>query len=584
MSPLYPESKAWMVKTTLVSIFCLSWIVWEHHFVPVHYADYAANTRFALLVSLGFMLAAGCYGTFWMAYALLCRCATGRVSSGRVVQAFFSLLLFSLALYLVSTWLCSAWVHWLGCVIPLHSICLVLRGTELIWSERTSWAMLSEADVDLRFAGIRRQAIVLSLATTFVWAVAANVWSKRRAAQAAGNSPASNSLALLPRGSLLLPALICIAAVFGILLTRMTRGAEIAKTPAIVFAAEVDPPVSKVWAVLLARPDEWYSVTEFGMDSAFTGFDYYQPAQWQNDWGDHKIRKSMAVAEPMIPDLDVALATGQNLGRGIPYSYLKLVKMTLSYRAAQHAGAGRWEECKGDFKRLQTLATRCSGRWEYTQDFFPLVWVLLSQKDVPGDLLVLLDESIREPVGAAAREFLAMPRNVNAMPRYSPKFLHSWLFADLPQSLPFIEKIAIEHWLQSVQGPRPLTRLTTALSSDCFSILPERDTYFGTEGAVDSLREAELYRLAAMARSRCVRTVLALMGYRKDHGRLPEALPELTPAYLANELPDPFTGQPLRYDATKREIRSAPAVNPALRDELTSTWWRDLYAYRFPEP
>ncbi len=52
------------------------------------------------------------------------------------------------------------------------------------------------------------------------------------------------------------------------------------------------------------------------------------------------------------------------------------------------------------------------------------------------------------------------------------------------------------------------------------------------------------------------RLTLALKGFRKAQGRLPEKLEELVPEWIAEITKDPFDGQPLRYDRARRVIWS----------------------------
>jgi hypothetical protein len=51
----------------------------------------------------------------------------------------------------------------------------------------------------------------------------------------------------------------------------------------------------------------------------------------------------------------------------------------------------------------------------------------------------------------------------------------------------------------------------------------------------------------ACAESRCAATALAVERYRRAHGRWPDKLDDLVPAYLAQLAEDPFDGQPLRF-------------------------------------
>lgn len=65
-------------------------------------------------------------------------------------------------------------------------------------------------------------------------------------------------------------------------------------------------------------------------------------------------------------------------------------------------------------------------------------------------------------------------------------------------------------------------------------LIENQDWHFAARGRAEASRDATL-------------VVLAVERYHREHGRRPERLEELVPAYL-NEVPrDPFDGQPLRY-------------------------------------
>jgi hypothetical protein len=49
------------------------------------------------------------------------------------------------------------------------------------------------------------------------------------------------------------------------------------------------------------------------------------------------------------------------------------------------------------------------------------------------------------------------------------------------------------------------------------------------------------------AEMRCMVVLLALERYRREHGRWPERLEELTPAFVERIPPDPFDGRPIKY-------------------------------------
>jgi len=55
------------------------------------------------------------------------------------------------------------------------------------------------------------------------------------------------------------------------------------------------------------------------------------------------------------------------------------------------------------------------------------------------------------------------------------------------------------------------------------------------------------YRDWNAAHARLLRTDFAIRDFEQDDGRLPRSLAELTPKYLPTPLPDPFSGEPLRY-------------------------------------
>ena len=61
---------------------------------------------------------------------------------------------------------------------------------------------------------------------------------------------------------------------------------------------------------------------------------------------------------------------------------------------------------------------------------------------------------------------------------------------------------------------------------------------FKTIGASDRRKHATV---------RCMVVLLAVERYRLAHGRWPDALAELTPAYLEEPLLDPYTGKPISY-------------------------------------
>lgn len=55
-----------------------------------------------------------------------------------------------------------------------------------------------------------------------------------------------------------------------------------------------------------------------------------------------------------------------------------------------------------------------------------------------------------------------------------------------------------------------------------------------------------------LAKSRSLRTALAIEGYRLDHKRLPDELGQLVPGYLGHAPRDPFDGKPLRFKKLER--------------------------------
>lgn len=57
----------------------------------------------------------------------------------------------------------------------------------------------------------------------------------------------------------------------------------------------------------------------------------------------------------------------------------------------------------------------------------------------------------------------------------------------------------------------------------------------------------EDYRVRNAARGRLLHTDLAIRAFQHDENRLPTSLAELTPSYLPFALPDPYSGEPLRF-------------------------------------
>lgn len=53
-----------------------------------------------------------------------------------------------------------------------------------------------------------------------------------------------------------------------------------------------------------------------------------------------------------------------------------------------------------------------------------------------------------------------------------------------------------------------------------------------------------------------VRLLVAIQGYRSEHGRLPRDLEELVPEHLESVPEDPFLPGPLRYDPSRNLIYS----------------------------
>ena len=79
-------------------------------------------------------------------------------------------------------------------------------------------------------------------------------------------------------------------------------------------------------------------------------------------------------------------------------------------------------------------------------------------------------------------------------------------------------------------------------------------------------------------RVEALRARLVLQAFRAEHGRLPDRLDQLVPAYLDAVPRDDFDGRPLRYDPQKRVVYS---VGKDLKDdggmtqEEIDAWWHE---------
>ena len=68
-----------------------------------------------------------------------------------------------------------------------------------------------------------------------------------------------------------------------------------------------------------------------------------------------------------------------------------------------------------------------------------------------------------------------------------------------------------------------------------------------SDNAPPSDFDLKAYRDRNAAYSRLLRTEFTIRTFQQDERRLPTSLTELTPKYLSSPLPDPYSGEPLRY-------------------------------------
>jgi hypothetical protein len=105
---------------------------------------------------------------------------------------------------------------------------------------------------------------------------------------------------------------------------------------------------------------------------------------------------------------------------------------------------------------------------------------------------------------------------------------------------PYRRRRAMEQFDREVRGPRRCGNrggILICMNGACLA---------PAKSGVSDLILLEDRFCAHQARLRCLIAALAAERYRRAHGRWPESLDRLTPEWLADVPPDPFTGRPLR--------------------------------------
>jgi len=99
--------------------------------------------------------------------------------------------------------------------------------------------------------------------------------------------------------------------------------------------------------------------------------------------------------------------------------------------------------------------------------------------------------------------------------------------------------------------------------------------YFGLIPAGDWVTQAKARSILIQ---RVTRLLLLLRAWKADHGRLPEILDALVPAFMEAVPLDPFDGGPVRYDREKRILYSAGkdgVGTGGMSEDEQQTWWKN---------